>query len=67
MLCDNEAFRKHNIDYLNIIIRNIEQYKSIKKMAHVNDEIQHIHPCATRPPNNVSILSTNHFKMMCVI
>jgi uncharacterized protein YihD (DUF1040 family) len=28
MLCDNEGFWKHMIDYLNnIIIRNIKQYK----------------------------------------
>jgi len=52
MLCDNEGFRKHMIDYLNnIIIKTIEQYKSISKMKHVNDEIQHIHLCTTRPPD----------------
>jgi len=52
MLCDNEGFKKHTIDYLNnIIVRNIEQYKSTLKMTHVNDEIQHIHPCTTRPLN----------------
>ncbi len=52
MLCYNEDFRKHMIDYLNnIIIRNNEQYKSTFKMTHVNDEIKHIHPCTIRPPN----------------
>jgi hypothetical protein len=40
------------IDYLNnIIIRDIEQYKSTSKMKDVSEEIQHIHPCTTRPPN----------------
>jgi hypothetical protein len=51
MLCDNEGFWKHMIDYLNIITRDIEQYKSTSKMRDVSDEIQHIHPCTTRPPN----------------
>jgi hypothetical protein len=52
MLCDNEGFQKHMIDYLNnIIIRDVEQYKSTSKMTHVNDEIQHIHPCTIRPPD----------------
>jgi len=50
MLCDNEGFQKHMIDYLNnIIIKNMEQNKSTSKITHVNDEIQHIHPCTTRP------------------
>ncbi len=50
MLCDNESFQKHMIDYLNnIIIRDIEQYKSTSKLTHINDEIQHIHPCTIRP------------------
>jgi hypothetical protein len=48
MLCDNEGFQKHMIDYLNnIIIKNMEQNKSISKITHLNDEIQHIHPCTT--------------------
>jgi hypothetical protein len=38
------------IDYLNnIIIKNMEQNKSTSKMTHINDEIQHIHLCTTRP------------------
>jgi hypothetical protein len=50
MLCDNEGFQKHMIDYLNnIITRDIKQYKLTSKMTHINDEIQHIHPCTTRP------------------
>jgi len=50
MLCDNEGFRKHMIDYLNnIITKNTEQNKSTSKITHVNDEIQHIHPCTTKP------------------
>jgi hypothetical protein len=52
MLCDNEGFQKHMIGYLNNIITiNNEQYKSTLKMTHVNDEIQHIHPCTTRLAN----------------
>ncbi len=50
MLCDNEGFRKHMIDYLNnIITKNMEQNKSTSKITHINDEIQHIHSCNTRP------------------
>jgi hypothetical protein len=38
------------IDYLNnIITKNMEQNKSTSKMTHVNNEIQHIRPCTTRP------------------
>ncbi len=38
------------INYLNnIITKNMEQNKPTSKMTHVNDEIQHIHPCTTRP------------------
>jgi hypothetical protein len=49
MLCDNEGFRKHMIDYLNnIITKNMEQNKSTSKITHVNDEIQHVDPCTTR-------------------
>jgi hypothetical protein len=53
MICDNEGFRKHMIDYKlnNIIIRDIKQHKSTSKMRDVSDNIQHIHPCTTRPPN----------------
>ncbi len=35
------------IDYLNVIIKS----RTTTKMTHLNDEIQHIHPCGTRPPN----------------
>jgi len=50
MLFDNEGFQKHMIDYINnITIKNMEQNNSTSKIKHVNDEIQHIHPCTTRP------------------
>ncbi len=52
MLYDNEGFKKHMIDYLNnIIVRDIEQYKSISKTTYVNNEIRHIHPCTIKPPD----------------
>jgi hypothetical protein len=67
MLCDNEDFWKHMIDYLNnIITRNIEQYKSTSKMKDVSDEIQHTHQCITRPlDTSINILDELFWNDVC--
>jgi hypothetical protein len=44
----------------------MEQNKSTSTITQVNDEIQHIHPCTTRPVNT-SMNVFDELKMMCVI
>jgi hypothetical protein len=54
LLHDDDEFRENIINYLNdIIIRNIDMYKSFNETTHENNgkNNENIHPCTTRPPN----------------
>jgi len=54
LLHDDDEFRENIINYLNdIIIRNIDMYKSFNETTHENNgkNNENIHPCTVRHPN----------------
>jgi hypothetical protein len=54
LLHDHEEFQESIINYLNdIIIQNIDKYKSFNETTHENngENNENIHPCTTRPIN----------------